>query len=64
MESIRRGSTYYDYENNINVIPKYLWSHSEMAAIMFAKEKSGEESIVKFFQASILKTLKNAWLRC
>jgi len=27
-ESIKRGSSYYDYENNINVIPRYQDSHS------------------------------------
>lgn len=33
-EAFKRGSSYYDYENNINVIPRYSFLHPARAPSM------------------------------
>jgi len=38
-ESFKRGSAYYDYENNINVIPRYVLAHAARETSMPASVK-------------------------
>jgi hypothetical protein len=46
-EALRQGTAYYDYENNANVIPRYLHSHSARVATTSASKRSEEASTVK-----------------
>lgn len=47
MEAVRRGSSYYDYENNVNVVPAYTCGHLEMGAIMSARGRSDAASTAR-----------------
>jgi hypothetical protein len=47
MESVRRGSAYYDYENNVNVVPRYLSANPAMEAITPARERSAGASTAR-----------------
>lgn len=38
-EAFKRGSSYYDYENNINVIPRYVVSYPVRALSMLVSVK-------------------------
>jgi hypothetical protein len=48
-ESKRRGTKYYDYENNINIVPRYAEGQVVKAPTTYARGRSAEGSIARFF---------------
>ena len=63
-EAIKKGSTYYDYENNINVIPRYLHPHPAREVSTPAKGKSAGASTPRSSSPSTSTTPKSASSRC
>ena len=60
-ESLKKGSRYYDYENNINVMPRSVFSHPARAASMPARGKSAGASTPRSSSPSTSRTPKSAW---
>ena len=63
-ESIKKGASYYDYENNVNVIPRYMHLHSAKQVSMLVKGKLEGENIQKYSSLSTSIIQKNVLSRC
>jgi hypothetical protein len=63
-ESMKRGSSYYDYENNVNVVPRYQSCQSATAVSTPASGRSGGANIPRSSRQSTSTTQKSVSSRC